>query len=138
MLVQRLVGSQSGPDALPNIELSLVALALDVPLCFWTCFVFLCEAPPLHPWPQVVAELGRLDENRERMENANMHKLQEEFNKAWELYRAPDPPTVHTYQWLVHVALFQCWCACGPRQLLSLARELGTWLAGRCVFLTTL
>jgi len=56
------VGPQSGPEALPNIELSL--------------------APPLHPWPQVAAELGRLEESRERMENTNMYKLQQEFNKA--------------------------------------------------------
>ena len=40
------------------------------------------QAPPLHPWPQVAAELGNLEESRERMENVNMDKLQREFNKA--------------------------------------------------------
>ena len=40
------------------------------------------QAPPLHPWPQVAAELGNLEESRERMENLNMDKLQTEFNKA--------------------------------------------------------
>lgn len=49
-------------DGVPNVELSL--------------------APPLHPWPQVAAELGNLEESRERMENANMDKLQKEFNKV--------------------------------------------------------
>lgn len=52
----------SAEDALPNIELSL--------------------APPLHVWPQVAAALGDLEESRERMENANMDKLQHEFNEA--------------------------------------------------------
>lgn len=56
------VGAQTGPDVLPNVELSL--------------------APPLHPWPQVAAELGGLQESREQMENSNMDKLQQEFNKA--------------------------------------------------------
>jgi len=53
---------QSAQEAFPNIELSL--------------------APPAHPWPQVAAELGNLEESRERMENANMDKLQREFNNA--------------------------------------------------------
>jgi len=55
-------GALSGPEALPNIELSL--------------------APPLHPWPQVAAELGRLEESRERIQSFNMYKLQQAFNKA--------------------------------------------------------
>lgn len=49
-------------ENLPNIELSL--------------------APPLHPWPQVAAELGNLEESREHLENGNMAALQREFNKA--------------------------------------------------------
>jgi len=53
---------QSAEDAMPNIELGL--------------------APPLHVWPQVAAEIGQLTDSRERMENANMDKLQQEFNKA--------------------------------------------------------
>lgn len=53
---------QSPQDALPNLELSLAA--------------------PLHPWPQVAAELGDLEESREAMENANMARLQQEANKA--------------------------------------------------------
>lgn len=53
---------QNVQEALPNIELSL--------------------APPLHPWPQVAAEIGNLEESREANENANMAKLQREFNKA--------------------------------------------------------
>ena len=40
------------------------------------------QAPPLHAWPQVAAEIGQLTESRERMENVNMDKLQQEFNKA--------------------------------------------------------
>ena len=40
------------------------------------------QAPPLHVWPQVAAEIGQLTDSRERMENANMDKLQQEFNKA--------------------------------------------------------
>jgi len=56
------VGFQSGPDLFPNIELSL--------------------APPLHPWPQVAAELGKLEESREHVEAGNMYQLQLEFNKA--------------------------------------------------------
>lgn len=40
------------------------------------------EEPPLHPWPQVAAELGKLEETRERIENANMDKLTLEFNKV--------------------------------------------------------
>ena len=38
--------------------------------------------PALHPWPQVAAELGNLEESREAMENANMARLQQEANKA--------------------------------------------------------
>jgi len=53
---------QSLQDMLPNIELSL--------------------APPQHPWPQVAAELGNLEESREQIENANMDRLQREMNKA--------------------------------------------------------
>lgn len=49
-------------ENLPNIELSL--------------------APPFHPWPQVAAELGNLEESREHLENGNMAALQREFNKA--------------------------------------------------------
>lgn len=59
---QWLASPQSGPDLLPNIELSL--------------------APPLHPWPQVAAELGKLEESRERFEAGKMYQLQMEFNKA--------------------------------------------------------
>ena len=40
------------------------------------------QAPPLHPWPQVAAELGNLEESREHLENGNMAALQREFNKA--------------------------------------------------------
>ena len=40
------------------------------------------QAPPQHPWPQVAAELGNLEEKRELMENANMDKLQQQVNKA--------------------------------------------------------
>lgn len=53
---------QSPQEMLPNIELSL--------------------APPQHPWPQVAAELGNLEESREAMENANMARLQQDVNKA--------------------------------------------------------
>jgi len=56
------VAPQSAPEGLPNIELSL--------------------EPPLHPWPQVAAELGKLEETRERIENVNMDQLTLEFNKA--------------------------------------------------------
>ena len=44
-------------DMTPNLEISL--------------------APPIHPWPQVAAELGNLEESRESMENAMMN----DFNK---------------------------------------------------------
>ena len=40
------------------------------------------QALPLHPWPQVATELGNLEEGHKRIENANMDKLQREFNKA--------------------------------------------------------
>jgi len=53
---------QNGPETLPNIELSL--------------------APPLHPWPQVAAELGVLEQSRELIEGTSMRELQQEFNKA--------------------------------------------------------
>lgn len=53
---------QSPQEVLPNLELSL--------------------APPQHPWPQVAAELGNLEEGREAMENENMVRLQHEVNKA--------------------------------------------------------
>lgn len=53
---------QSPQEVLPNLELSLAA--------------------PQHPWPQVAAELGNLEESREAMENANMATLQQEANKA--------------------------------------------------------
>lgn len=56
------VVQQSSQDLLPNIELAL--------------------APPQHPWPQVAAELGNLEESREQVENANMGELQQEVNKA--------------------------------------------------------
>lgn len=49
-------------ETFPNVELSL--------------------APPLHPWPQVTAELNKLEENRERMENSYMDKLQSRYNAA--------------------------------------------------------
>ena len=49
-------------DMTPNLEISL--------------------APPIHPWPQVAAELGNLEESRESMENAMMNDLQSKFNHA--------------------------------------------------------
>lgn len=52
----------TGPDVSPLLELSL--------------------EPPVHPWPQVAAELGSLQESREQFENINMDRLQQEFNKA--------------------------------------------------------
>lgn len=52
----------SGQDMTPNLEISL--------------------APPIHPWPQVAAELGNLEESRESMENAMMNDLQSKFNHA--------------------------------------------------------
>lgn len=56
-------GVQQNPqEMLPNLELSL--------------------APPEHPWPQVAAELGNLEESREAIENSNMARLQQEVNKA--------------------------------------------------------
>jgi len=54
--------AESIQETLPNLEISL--------------------APPHHPWPQVAAELGALEHNRESVENANMVALQKEFNKA--------------------------------------------------------
>jgi hypothetical protein len=56
------VVQQSPQELLPNLELTL--------------------EPPQHPWPQVAAELGSLEESREQMENANMGALQQELNKA--------------------------------------------------------
>jgi len=56
------VVQQTTQEAVPNIEISL--------------------APPVHPWPQVAAELGNLEESRENIENSNMAKLQKEFNEA--------------------------------------------------------
>jgi len=51
--------SESEADTLPSVELSL--------------------APPLHPWPQVAAELGNLEESREKMESDSMDQLQTVF-----------------------------------------------------------
>lgn len=52
----------SGQDMIPNLEISL--------------------APPIHPWPQVAAEIGNLDASREAAETAQMNSLQTQFNKA--------------------------------------------------------
>lgn len=53
---------QTMEKTFPNIELSL--------------------APPRHPWPQVAAELGSLEESRESMENALMDRLQRQSSGA--------------------------------------------------------
>lgn len=44
--------------------------------------VELSLAPPLHPWPQIAAEIGNLEHSRENTEHENMDQLQREFNKA--------------------------------------------------------
>merc|ERR1719399_1857972 len=49
-------------DVQPNVEISL--------------------APPIHPWPQVAAEIGDLESKREQIENTNMAIFQQELNKA--------------------------------------------------------
>ena len=73
---------QSADDASPNIELGLVHGHGCA--CAWVVVIvsLAIQAPPLHVWPQVAAEIGQLTDSRERMENANMDKLQQEFNKA--------------------------------------------------------
>ena len=43
------------------------------------------KAPPVHPWPQVAAELGNLEETREKIENAKVNQLQASFIKAAEV-----------------------------------------------------
>lgn len=40
------------------------------------------QGSPVHPWPQVAAELGNLEETREKKESANMASLQLGFNQA--------------------------------------------------------
>lgn len=72
---------QSLQDMLPNIELSLVLAHLLACLHFLSR-PYKVQAPPQHPWPQVAAELGNLEESREHIENANMDRLQREMNKA--------------------------------------------------------
>lgn len=80
--VDRPVSLQSADDARPNIELGLVHGHGCA--CAWVVVIvsLAIQAPPLHVWPQVAAEIGQLTDSRERMENANMDKLQQEFNKA--------------------------------------------------------
>lgn len=80
--VDRPVLLQSADDARPNIELGLVPNHECA--CAWVVVIvsLAMQAPPLHVWPQVAAEIGQLTDSRERMENANMDKLQQEFNKA--------------------------------------------------------
>jgi hypothetical protein len=73
---------QSAEDAMPNIELGLVHSHECVCACVGIIVGLAMQAPPLHVWPQVGAEIGQLTDSRERMENANMDKLQQEFNKA--------------------------------------------------------
>lgn len=51
----------SDEDLSPNLEVSL--------------------APPVHPWPQVAAEIGNLEQSRENMEGAEMKELQNSFNR---------------------------------------------------------
>merc|ERR1719169_161338 len=55
---------EASPDTLPNIE---------VPL-----------APPVHPLPQVAAEIQALDKMRERSEEEKMSQLEFAFNAALE------------------------------------------------------
>lgn len=80
--ISRPVVLQSAEDAMPNIELGLVHNHNCFCACVGMIIGLAMQAPPLHAWPQVAAEIGQLTESRERMENANMDNLQQEFNKA--------------------------------------------------------
>merc|ERR1719236_444947 len=55
---------EASPDTLPNIEVHL--------------------APPVHPLPQVAAEIQVLDKMRERSEEEKMSQLEFAFNAALE------------------------------------------------------
>merc|ERR1719236_421224 len=55
---------EASPDTLPNIEVHL--------------------APPVHPLPQVAAEIQVLDKMRERSEEEKMSQLEFAFNSALE------------------------------------------------------
>merc|ERR1719313_3024066 len=55
---------EASPDTLPNIEVHL--------------------APPVHPLPQVAAEIQVLDKMRERSEEEKMSQLEFAFNGALE------------------------------------------------------
>ena len=98
------------------------------------------QAPPLHPWPQVAAELGKLEESREHVEAGNMYQLQLEFNKAvaGQLWKTT-PCSCHQRNFLVRT-----WHIAHPPHVQHLRPQwqspvkLETLLVEPCVCLTTL
>lgn len=56
------INSKADSEHLPNLELSLAA--------------------PVHPWPQVAAEIGNLEASREQAESASAQRMQKEFKIA--------------------------------------------------------